>query len=76
MDLVLYTGTGCGKCATVKALLANLKVSYAEKNIFTLTQDEIISLGLKQIPSMLVDGKLVYVGDKKQSELKDILKVF
>lgn len=76
MFITLYTGTGCGKCATIKALLANLKVSYAEKNIFTMTQGEIMEIGLKQIPSILVDGKLVYVGDKKQSELKDILKVF
>ena len=75
MDITLFSATGCGKCAVVKNLLAGLKVSYAEKSIFTLSQEEIMELGLRQIPSLLVDGKLHYVGDKRMSDLKELLQI-
>lgn len=66
--LIVYSGTDCPKCETLKAQLKQKGIEYKEVNI---REDEealafLRSKGHRGIPQMYrdVEGELTYVGDR------------
>lgn len=54
MNVVLYS-TGCPKCSVLKKKLEANKIEYQENN----DVDEMIDLGISQVPVLSVDGELL-----------------
>lgn len=54
MNVVLYS-TGCPKCAVLKKKLEANAIEYQENN----DVDEMIGLGISQVPVLSVDGELL-----------------
>ena len=54
MTVTLYS-TGCPKCNVLKSKLNEKGVMYTENN----SVDEMLSLGIEQVPVLGVDGKLL-----------------
>jgi hypothetical protein len=54
MDIILYS-TGCLKCNILKKKLSDKKITYTENN----SVDEMISLGIEQVPVLSIDGELL-----------------
>lgn len=54
MNVILYS-TGCPKCKVLKQKLDNKSVSYMENS----SVDEMLSLGITQVPVLSVDGELL-----------------
>lgn len=57
MEIIFYS-THCPRCRVLEAKLKEKKVQYSEIN----SEDEIIALGLKSIPTLKVNGEnLLYL---------------
>lgn len=54
MKKVLYS-TGCPRCEVLKKKLAEKNIDYAE----VTSVDEMLGLGITQVPMLSVDGKLM-----------------
>lgn len=54
MNVILYS-TGCPKCSVLKKKLEASEIEYQENN----NVDEMIGLGISQVPVLSVDGKLL-----------------
>ena len=52
MNVILYS-TGCPKCDVLKQKLNGKSIQYTENN----SVDEMIALGIAQVPVLSVDGK-------------------
>lgn len=59
-SIVLYS-TGCNACNTLKLMLKNADIEYTENNNI----DEMLALGISQIPVLSVDGELMSYNDAK-----------
>ena len=60
-NVILYSATGCPLCAKYKALLAEKKVAYVERNT---TEDpsllnELASKGIRMVPTIFVGDRFV-----------------
>lgn len=53
MEIILYS-TGCPKCNVLKKKLASRNISYTENN----SVDEMLSLGIANVPVLKIDGTL------------------
>ncbi len=51
---IMYT-TGCPNCRALKSLLDEKKIPYTENN----SVNEMLSLGIKQVPVLYVDGEFM-----------------
>lgn len=54
MKIILYS-TGCPKCKVLKHKLEEKGIAYTENNAV----DEMLSLGIAQVPVLSVDGELL-----------------
>lgn len=54
MKIILYS-TGCPKCKVLKHKLEETGIAYTENNAV----DEMLSLGIAQVPVLSVDGELL-----------------
>lgn len=59
-SIVLYS-TGCNACNTLKLMLKNANIEYTENNDI----DEMLALGISQVPVLSVEGKLLSYNDAK-----------
>ena len=59
-NLVLYS-TGCSACNTLKLMLKNAGIEYTENN----NTDEMLALGISQVPVLSVDGELMSYNNAK-----------
>lgn len=59
-SIVLYS-TGCSACNTLKLMLKNAGIEYTENNNI----DEMLALGISQVPVLSVDGKLMSYDNAK-----------
>lgn len=59
-SIVLYS-TGCNACNTLKLMLKNADIEYTENNNI----DEMLALGISQVPVLSVDGELMSYNDAK-----------
>lgn len=59
-SIVLYS-TGCSACNTLKLMLKNAGVEYTENNNI----DEMLALGISQVPVLSVDGELMSYDNAK-----------
>ena len=59
-SIVLYS-TGCSACNTLKLMLKNAGIEYTENNY----TDEMLALGISQVPVLSVDGELMSYNDAK-----------
>ena len=59
-SIVLYS-TGCSACNTLKLMLKNAGIEYTEHN----NTDEMLALGISQVPVLSVDGELMSYNDAK-----------
>lgn len=59
-SIVLYS-TGCSACNTLKLMLKNAGIEYTENN----NTDEMLALGISQIPVLSVDGELMSYNNAK-----------
>ena len=59
-SIVLYS-TGCNACNTLKLMLKNAGVEYTENNNI----DEMLALGISQVPVLSVDGELMSYDNAK-----------
>ncbi len=57
MNIILYS-TGCPKCDILKKKLSEKQVEYVENN----STEEMLNLGLTQVPVLSVDGELLEYG--------------
>lgn len=53
--LVVYTGTFCPKCNTLKRVLKEKGIEYTERDIDEYV-DDVYNLGIKSIPAVWRDG--------------------
>lgn len=60
-SIVLYS-TGCNACNTLKLMLKNANIEYTENNDI----DEMLSLGITQVPVLSIDGELMSYNDAKK----------
>lgn len=60
-SIVLYS-TGCSACNTLKLMLKNAGIEYTENNNI----DEMLALGISQVPVLSVDGELMSYEDAKK----------
>ena len=60
-SIVLYS-TGCSACNTLKLMLKNASIEYTENN----NTDEMLALGISQVPVLSVDGELMSYEDAKK----------
>lgn len=58
MNIVLYS-TGCPKCKVLKQKLDSKAIAYTENN----SADEMLGLGITQVPVLSVDGVLLQFTD-------------
>lgn len=61
MNIILFS-TGCPKCNIIKKKLADKQITYVENNSI----DEMLSLGIEQVPVLSVDGELLDFGKANQ----------
>ena len=54
INIILYS-TGCPKCNVLKEKLTNKNIKYSEVN----SKDEMIALGIDEIPVLSVDGNMM-----------------
>ena len=54
MNVVLYS-TGCPKCIVLKEKMDSGAIAYTENS----SREEMLSLGIKQVPILSVDGELL-----------------
>ena len=59
-NLVLYS-TGCNACNNLKLMLKNAGIEYTENNNI----EEMLALGISQVPVLSVDGELLSYNDAK-----------
>lgn len=59
-SIVLYS-TGCSACNTLKLMLKNAGIEYTENNNI----DEMLALGISQVPVLSVDGELMSYDNAK-----------
>ena len=59
-SIVLYS-TGCSACNTLKLMLKSAGVEYTENNNI----DEMLALGISQVPVLSVDGELMSYDNAK-----------
>ena len=59
-SIVLYS-TGCSACNTLKLMLKNAGIEYTENN----NTDEMLALGISQVPVLSVNGELMSYNDAK-----------
>lgn len=52
-NIILFSN-GCPNCITIKRMLNNAKIEYEENNSI----DEMVSLGINNVPVLSVDGVL------------------
>ena len=57
MNVILYS-TGCPKCNILKKKLSSKNIEYTENQ----NVDEMISLGIEQVPILSVDGVMMDFG--------------
>ncbi len=60
-NVILYSATGCPLCAKYRALLAERKIAYVERNT---TEDpsllnELAGKGIRMVPTVFVGDKFV-----------------
>ena len=60
-SLVLYS-TGCTACKNLKLMLQDAGIEYTENNSI----DEMLALGISQVPVLSVDGELMTYDDAKK----------
>ena len=72
-NVVLYSATGCPLCAKYKQLLADKKISYAEKNTTETPAylNELAAKGIRMVPTVFVGDK--YVAGFRPSSLLELL---
>jgi len=61
VNIILFS-TGCPKCNIIKKKLADKQITYVENNSI----DEMLSLGIEQVPVLSVDGELLDFGKANQ----------
>lgn len=60
-SIVLYS-TGCTACKNLKLMLKDAGVEYTENNNI----EEMLALGISQVPVLSVDGELMSYDDAKK----------
>lgn len=58
---ILLYSTGCNACNTLKLMLKNAGIEYTENNNI----EEMLALGISQVPVLSVDGELLSYNDAK-----------
>lgn len=59
-SIILYS-TGCSACNNLKLMLKNAGIEYTENNNI----EEMLALGITQVPVLSVDGELLSYNDAK-----------
>ena len=72
-NVVLYSTTGCPLCARYKTLLAELGVTYLEKNTTETPAllQELSSKGIRMVPTVFVGDE--YIAGYRPSSLVQLL---
>lgn len=60
-SVILYSNTGCSKCAMLKKWMQMKNIAYEEKNI---SEDEearqtLLNNGLRQLPQLQIEGDFI-----------------
>lgn len=65
-EVVIYTRNNCVPCQNTKALLMERGIKYKQRNIdqHDKYKKEVLALGAKGVPVVLVDGEIVAEGHK------------
>ena len=71
----LYSAPFCSKCRTIEKYLKDLNQSFELIDASSLSQDELNSKGISQIPMLeICAGKIFYVADMPKSKLIKLIE--
>ena len=67
MNIILYKSTTCPQCKVVKMKLDKKGLPYEERLVDNMTTDELLSVGVKGIPTL-------FVNDEKMTNQREMCK--